>query len=196
MQFHIPEIFHLPLAIPFWLVFAWVWIPETLLARKSIGFASSAQDAGTYRVIAVANHAAMLAAFAVSAFSWTSMPHQFIAGVTGTVMLFIGGVLRRYCFRALGQYFTAAIKVTPDQPLIQHGPYRWIRHPSYTAGLLILAGIGVALGNCLSVAFLFLIPCYSYTVRVSAEERALLDTMGTPYRQYMERTKRFIPFLY
>jgi protein-S-isoprenylcysteine O-methyltransferase Ste14 len=196
MHFIWPEIFHVPLAIPFWLVFAWVWIPETLLARKSLALASSEQDAGTYRVIAVANHLAMLAAFAVSFFSWATLPNTFSAAVAGTAMLFAGGVLRRYCFKALGQYFTAAIKVTSGQPVIQHGPYRWIRHPSYVAGFLILTGIGVALGNYLSLALLLIVPCYSYAVRVAAEERALLETLGTPYRQYMMRTKRFIPFIY
>jgi protein-S-isoprenylcysteine O-methyltransferase Ste14 len=196
MPLHLPEIFRLPLAVPFWIVFAWVWIPETSLARKSIALASSIQDAGTYRVIAIANHLAIVFAFAISLFMLAPLPNSFAAGITGTIMLFAGGVLRRYCFKALGQYFTAAIQVAPDQPVIQHGPYRWVRHPSYVAGLLILTGIGIALGNYLSMAILVLVPCYSYTVRVAAEERALLDTLGAPYRQYMMRTKRFIPFIY
>jgi protein-S-isoprenylcysteine O-methyltransferase Ste14 len=196
MHIHVPDIFRLPLAVPFWLVFLWVWIPETKLAAKSLPDASSAQDAGTYRLIAVANHFALTAGFVVAFLPWGGMPHPLAAGVLGTAMLFAGGVLRRLCFKALGSDFTAAVKVRPDQAVVQHGPYRWVRHPSYAAGLLLLAGIGVALGSYLSVALLTLIPLCTYLMRIAAEEHALLDMLGQPYRDYMARTKRFIPFVY
>ncbi len=85
--------------------------------------------------------------------------------------------------------------MSTDQPVIDRGPYRWVRHPSYTAGFLIFLGIGTALGNWLSVIVLFAVTSFVYSRRVKAEEKALLDTIGEPYRLYMSRTKRFIPFL-
>lgn len=79
--------------------------------------------------------------------------------------------------------------------MIDSGPYRFVRHPSYTAGFMIFLGIGIALVNVLSVVILFAVPCFVYTRRVQAEEKALLETIGEPYRAYMSHTKRFIPFL-
>jgi protein-S-isoprenylcysteine O-methyltransferase Ste14 len=56
-------------------------------------------------------------------------------------------------------------------------------------------GVGLALGSWTSVAILFLAHCYLYGRRVSVEESAMLATLGEPYREYMTRTKRFIPFV-
>ncbi len=59
----------------------------------------------------------------------------------------------------------------------------------------MFTGIGLALGSWISVAILFLVHCYLYGMRVSVEEKALLETLGDPYREYMSHTKRSIPFV-
>jgi protein-S-isoprenylcysteine O-methyltransferase Ste14 len=87
------------------------------------------------------------------------------------------------------------VRVTPDQTLIERGAYRWVRHPSYTAGLLIMTGSGLALGNWVSLLVLVFVTPSIYAYRVVVEERALTAVMGEEYRQYMRRTKRFIPFV-
>lgn len=96
----------------------------------------------------------------------------------------------------LGQSFTGAVIVKPDQAVIEQGAYRYVRHPSYTAGALLFAGIGMALANWLSLAVLFLSTVLVYAYRVRVEESALVAVIGEPYRIYMRRTKRFIPFLF
>jgi len=98
-------------------------------------------------------------------------------------------------FNTLGKFFTGTVVVSKDQQIIQHGVYRLVRHPSYTAAFLMFTGVGVALGSWISVAILFLVHCVLYGLRVSVEEKALLSTLGEPYRDYMSRTKRFIPFI-
>ena len=59
-----------------------------------------------------------------------------VAFAVGMVIMVTGVVLRGWSFHALGQYFTAVIKVSPDQPVVTNGPYRLLRHPSYAGGLL------------------------------------------------------------
>jgi protein-S-isoprenylcysteine O-methyltransferase Ste14 len=163
--------------------------------RESKQAATKAQDAGTLRFIIFGQPAAMIAGFAASFSPWGNIPWQDTALIAGTCLLLGGGILRRICFRTLGKHFTGAVIVTPDQPVIDGGPYRLVRHPSYTAGIMMFFGIGIALGNWMSAVILFIIPCIVYTFRVKAEEKALLETIGEPYRTYMVRTKRFIPFL-
>ena len=110
-------------------------------------------------------------------------------------MILFGSLLRRYCFRTLGEYFAGDVKARADQPVISSGPYRLVRHPSYSAGMMMFIGIGLALGSWLSLAILTIATVATYTYRVMIEERALVDTIGEPYRCYMKTRKRFIPYV-
>jgi protein-S-isoprenylcysteine O-methyltransferase Ste14 len=138
---------------------------------------------------------AIIAACAASYIPWLTIPYPVVAVALGTMMLIAGAVLRRHCFNALGRFFTGTVIVSRDQRIVQHGVYRFVRHPSYTAAFLMFTGLGLALGSWISVAILFLIHCYLYGIRVAVEEKALLETLGEPYREYMSRTTRFIPFV-
>jgi len=192
---HEPLVFRFPEAVLFWGVFIWAFVPEIRLICRAAAVPSGSHDAGTMRLIVVLNQIAMIAAFAVSFLPWLIIPFPRVALYGGTGLIVAGSLLRRYCIRTLGKYFTGTITVNADQPVIDQGPYRWIRHPSYTGGIAMFLGVGIACGNWLSVALLFLEPCYAYSRRVKAEEKAMLATIGEPYRSYMARTKRFIPFI-
>ena len=192
---YVPEIYKLPLAIPFWLVFFLVFVREGRVVRQAFTEPSAAQDAGTFRAILIGSPLAMLAAIAASFCPWATIPFPYAAVTVGTLMIIAGGVLRRICFNTLGKSFTGVVIVTADQHVVQHGVYRLVRHPSYTAAFLMFIGLGIAMGSWISVAILFLVHCYLYGRRVSVEEKALQDTLGDPYREYMSRTKRFIPFI-
>ena len=87
------------------------------------------------------------------------------------------------------------ILIGQNVALIERGPYRWVRHPSYTAGMMVFLGVAIALDSWVSVAILLVVPALIYVRRARVEERAFLETIGEPYRTYMARTKRFIPFV-
>jgi protein-S-isoprenylcysteine O-methyltransferase Ste14 len=108
--------------------------------------------------------------------------------------LFAGGLaLRIDAVRTLGRYFRYSVTVEPDQPVIDTGPYRLVRHPAYTGLLAAALGVGVALGNWLSIALCLIPPLFGFTLRLLSEERVLSEQLGEPYRAYMRRTKRLIP---
>lgn len=107
----------------------------------------------------------------------------------------LGSLIRRLCWRTLGEYFTGDIQARTGQPVIRTGPYSLVRHPSYTGGILMHVGIGLALYNWLSLALLTLTAIATYVHRMRIEERVLLDTIGEPYRIYMQERKRFIPYV-
>ncbi len=179
----------------FWAAFFWAFLPEIRHSGVLVGALSNKQDAGTLLLLNIASNIALVLAFSVSFFPWLVIPYPRIALDAGIVLLVGGSLLRRYCFRTLGMYFTAAVTVRTGQPVIDYGPYRWIRHPGYTAGFVMLLGIGLALGSYLSLMIFFLEICLVYSRRISVEEKALLEVIGEPYRRYMRRTKRFIPFV-
>ncbi len=192
---HVPPIFAYPETIVFWIVYIWTFSLEIAHSGIMRGAPSNPQDAGTLRLINLGTNLALILAFAAAFLPWLTIPYSRLALYAGTGLLIVGSLLRRYCFRILGKHFTAAVTVTADHPIIEKGPYRWIRHPGYTAAFIMFIGVGVALGSWLSVAIFFIEMALVYSRRVKAEEAALLNTLGEPYRAYMARTKRFIPFI-
>ena len=193
---HEPPAFAFTEAALFWAAFVWAFLPEIRHSGIVAGAPSNTQDAGTLRLINIGSDIALFLAFAASFLPWLIIPYPRVALYLGIGLLVAGSLLRRYCFRILGKYFTAAVTVRADQPVIDTGPYRWIRHPGYMAGFVMYLGIGLALGNWLSLVIFFLEICFVYSRRVKAEEKALLDTIGEPYRAYIARTKRFVLFAF
>jgi protein-S-isoprenylcysteine O-methyltransferase Ste14 len=188
-----PLAFTWPYAAAFWVVFVWAFFPEFTVIRKAT---PTAADGGSLRIIMLGNQLAMLAGFAAPwLFRRGAMPSPFAFFWVGIALLIAGSLLRRHCFRVLGKFFTGAVTVQSDHAVIDQGAYRWVRHPSYTGGIVMFAGIGIALGDWISVAVLTLIPIAAYSYRVRVEERALVETLGEPYRAYMQTRKRFVPFV-
>src|SRR5262249_9525917 len=69
----------------------------------------------------------------------------------GILLICVGTALRLYAIIVLGAFFTTTVTVAPEQTVIETGPYRLIRHPSYTGFLIILLGLGLTLTNWLSL---------------------------------------------
>ncbi|KAI0341009.1 hypothetical protein BDW22DRAFT_1408152 [Trametopsis cervina] len=63
----------------------------------------------------------------------------------GALLALAGGLLRVWCYRVLGELFTYEVAVRASHTLVQRGPYAFVRHPSYTAVVLHLAGIAFLL---------------------------------------------------
>ena len=78
---------------------------------------------------------------------------------------------------------------------MDNGPYKLIRHPSYTGGLLILIGLGLALQSWGAVLITLLILSLAYGYRIHVEEKLLVTELGDEYIDYMKRTKRLIPYI-
>jgi protein-S-isoprenylcysteine O-methyltransferase Ste14 len=114
----------------------------------------------------------------------------------GMVLLVAGVALRGWSVRALGQYSTFAVKVSPDQPVVANGPYRVLRHPSYAGGLLAITGIGLLYGNWVTLAALGLLSLALILWRIHVEENALLATLDGRYRAYAAQHKRLIPLVW
>jgi protein-S-isoprenylcysteine O-methyltransferase Ste14 len=114
----------------------------------------------------------------------------------GAVVFLAGAALRVWSVATLGRYFTYVVLVSVDQPVVEDGPYRLIRHPSYTGALLMGAGIGLSTRWAWPAPVIVAINLIAYLIRIFSEERALMAAIGEPYRAYMARTRRLVPFLW
>ena len=111
--------------------------------------------------------------------------------------LFAAGLaLRWYSIVYLGRFFTVNVAIAKDHRLIDGGPYRFIRHPSYAGALLAFAGMGVCLSNWASLVTILVPTFLVFSRRMRIEEDALAQGLGDTYRDYMRRTKRLIPAVY
>ncbi len=196
----IPLPFIYPYAIVFFtaylLAFSQEW--QVLRKRRPKAGESRPQDRGSHTFLGWGIWFAFVAAFycAFKVPEATIRSGQIICFWAGMVIMVSGGFLRRYCFRTLGAHFQPVVNVVAGQPVIEKGLYRWIRHPSYLAAYFLFLGMGLALANWLSLAVIFLVTSICYGYRIHVEEQALSETLGAPYREYMKRTKRLIPFVF
>ena len=193
-------IFVWPYALVFWLVYAWAFFPEfgiILRARKADRARGGSQDARSMQVIVLGMWIGLAAAFPLSRISRFAFPPGGRIGAfwAGTMLLVAGSLLRRHCWRMLGDYFTGNVQTVSGQAVVDRGAYRYVRHPSYTAGIVMFLGIGIALASWLSAAITLATSVSVYMYRVRVEERALASALGQPYLDYMKSRKRFLPFI-
>lgn len=113
--------------------------------------------------------------------------------ILGIAVIVAGSLFRLWAIRTLGRFFTADVRVVACQNVVTAGPYRLVRHPSYTGLMLAFVGMGLALGNWLSLLVLIVLPLIGLVFRIHVEEAALLARLGDPYRQYTSHTKRLLP---
>jgi len=129
----------------------------------------------------------------ITALRW---PQSLFVICLGGFFLATGLALRIWAIRHLGKFFTVDVGIQQGHTVIQDGPYRFVRHPSYSGSLLALVGVG-----CLTfswLGFFLIVACtlLAYALRISVEEKALLAKLGAQYAEYTARTKRLIPGIY
>lgn len=188
-----------PYAIVFWLAYFWAFAPEYRIVQGGVQGVrqTGSPDSGSLRLLLIVQWLALLAAITLAAFRVTEFQTRLLVPLfaIGVTLLLLGSLLRRYCWRTLGEYFTGDVRARSDQPVIRSGPYRLVRHPSYTGAMMMFIGIGLALGNVLGLILLLVTTLVAYGYRVAVEERALVAAIGDPYRVYMTECKRFIPYI-
>jgi protein-S-isoprenylcysteine O-methyltransferase Ste14 len=114
----------------------------------------------------------------------------------GAVVVIGGTALRWMAIRTLGKNFTGSVVIEETQSLVSHGLYKYLRHPSYTGILLVVFGLGLMMGNFLSLLAITLGLFIGLLYRIRVEEVALCRRFGHSYKDYMAVTKRLIPFLF
>ena len=114
----------------------------------------------------------------------------------GCALFGLGLALRWYSIVYLGRFFTVNVAIHSGHEVIDTGPYRFIRHPSYAGALLAFLGLALSLANWWSLVLIVVPVLWAFVRRMSVEESALANALGAPYIQYMGRTKRLAPLIY
>ena len=114
----------------------------------------------------------------------------------GVILMAVGILFRQWSIFVLGRFFSSAVRTQRDQTVVDTGPYRYVRHPSYTGALMIWIGLGLGLQSWGAVLALVLIFAIAFGYRMHVEEQVLISQLGDAYIVYSQRTKRLVPYLF
>ncbi|MEJ2502661.1 MAG: isoprenylcysteine carboxylmethyltransferase family protein [Gemmatimonadota bacterium] len=123
---------------------------------------------------------------------WSAMGLPAAVRWVGLPLLAGGFALALWARFTLGASSTTTAVPAPGAGLVTDGPYRLLRHPIYSAGLLAVPG-GALLTDSALVLAAGLGVLGILDVRTRREERLLLDRFGAAYREHMDATRRWLP---
>jgi protein-S-isoprenylcysteine O-methyltransferase Ste14 len=165
--------------------------------RSRLNQEGSDADRQSFAFIYVTFTAGLVAGFVLAANAeGAAIDARWPVFIAGAVLMAAGTALRQWAIALLGRYFTTNVRVHAGQTVIDTGPYRWVRHPSYTGLLMTLIGIGLSLGNWATLAVLIVLPMIGVVNRIRVEERPLLEGIGEPYRRFAATRARLIPHVW
>ena len=174
-----------------WLVIDLLWV----FTRRTQGAKTS--DRGSLFVIMLVFWGAIFLAVTlayghVGEFGGATVAVQ----LAGFAVMICGIAVRSLAIYQLGRLHMPVVAIQADHPLMDKGLYGVVRHPSYLGATLGFLGFGLALGSWPAALLTLAGALVGYGYRIRVEERALVQGLGERYVQYMQRTKRFIPWIY
>jgi protein-S-isoprenylcysteine O-methyltransferase Ste14 len=95
----------------------------------------------------------------------------------------------------LGTNWSGEVRVAAGHQLIRSGPYRFIRHPIYTAVLGMYCGVAIVSGE-IHAPIALVIVTLAYWRKIRMEERAMAATFGANHEAYRRDTWALVPFLF
>ncbi len=165
--------------------------PE-LLAKRLNAKEEQSEQKGVVLVSGVMFLSGFIVAGLNYRFSWHTLP-KWIVIVSAVIFLLsyamYGEVLRE------NTYLSRTVEVQENQKVIDTGLYGIIRHPMYTATILLFLSIPLILNSLFSF-LIFLIYPFVIVVRLKNEEK-LLEKELHGYTEYQQKVKyRLIPFIW
>ena len=112
----------------------------------------------------------------------------------GVILCTAGMALLAWARHRLGKNWSPTVAKKEGQELVTSGPYRYVRHPMYTGGLMATIGSAIVCGG--AFVFLLVILGTIFIRRVGAEDKLMAQQFPNEYPDYKKRTKALIPFVW
>jgi len=147
-------------------------------------------DYGTRELYGLSQSMTVLSALWIDSF-WVKLSVFHILGVA---LLFCGISFRFWAIQTLGKYYSHIVRTIDHHKIIDYGPYRYLRHPSYTGMIVAFCGICIFYCNIYSVLFFLVLLLPSIVLRILIEEKTLHTLDG--YSEFAKYRKRLIPYVW
>jgi protein-S-isoprenylcysteine O-methyltransferase Ste14 len=184
-------------SITYILAFGYLAFEIYLLAAKRGRGAITSDDRGTLSwAWMLILGSCVFGFFVARRFSFLEWPEEMWIVAAADLLILAGIALRLWAIVHLGKLFTVDVGIQSEHRVVQDGPYRLVRHPSYTGAMIAMTGIACLTLNWLG--FIVIVGCClaAYMIRISVEENVLMNNLGDDYRRYAARTKRLIPWIF
>lgn len=164
---------------------------------KRSGRSAQRKDKGSFGMLWAVIGVSIFLAIYIS-IAWPQFGHgvSLLSYGLGSLFFALGTGLRWWSIIHLGRFFTVDVAIAKDHTVVSDGPYRLVRHPSYSGALLGFLGLGLLVHNWLAAIPLLVPITVMFLWRMKVEEQALSAALGTAYTDYMARTKRLLPYVY
>jgi protein-S-isoprenylcysteine O-methyltransferase Ste14 len=116
--------------------------------------------------------------------------------IVGIVLVAGGLGMRVWAVVSLGRFFQYQIEIQTGHTVVTRGPYRYVRHPSYTGMSLVMLGFAFASGAIPSLPAMLVLTGAGLFVRIRVEEKQLAGALGAEYENFAAHRKRLIPWLF
>ena len=175
-----------------------LWIGSELWLGRRRRSDDRTRDSGTLRLLLITVYVCVGLAIWIASSGLGPYPPGLREALlwAGIVLMGAGLALRWWSIRVLAHFFTIDVAIRPDHELIRSGPYRLLRHPSYTGALMTFYGFSLALGDVWSLPVVVVPVTIAFLWRIRIEERVLSSAFAEQYAQYARETKRLIPYVW
>jgi protein-S-isoprenylcysteine O-methyltransferase Ste14 len=119
---------------------------------------------------------------------WSPLP--------GLTMLAAGFALSFFAWLSIQKHVSTHFQIVEGHRVVDRGLYRHVRHPIYLSFHMIAIGVVLATWSVAGAVVFAVIVLPVWAHVIDAEERFLLQHLGTAYEEYRRRTKRLVPFIY
>lgn len=126
--------------------------------------------------------------------AWSQLEIPEFLRWSGVALGFVCLPLVYWLFSSIGINITQTVETRADHQLVTSGPYRYVRHPLYTVGIMMFFALALMAANWF-IAVATSIVLVMLLVRLPKEEAKLIERFGDDYRQYMQRTGKLLPRL-
>lgn len=169
------------------------WRSGIFVTKNAAGHEGRSHDRCKQLIIAVSLVASVTYAVSPASMAWSQVPGQDALRWVGLVAAIVATPVHIWAFVALGRYYDSVLVVRADHQLIDHGPYRWIRHPMYASALLGGLSLALLAANVLLLATFATSLVLVVARRIPKEEAMLAEHLGSCYQDYVARTGALLP---
>jgi protein-S-isoprenylcysteine O-methyltransferase Ste14 len=125
--------------------------------------------------------------------SWADLSFPAWLRWIGVGIALLGFALLQWSQNTLGKNWSDVPRMLKQQTLITSGPYHYVRHPIYTAFIVILGSLFLVSANWMIGFTWFGMAVLEIASRIEFEESLMIEYFGDQYREYMKTTGRLLP---
>jgi protein-S-isoprenylcysteine O-methyltransferase Ste14 len=177
-----------------WLIFVVIWVITAVSTKRTVYRETRGQRLRYWVLLVIAYFLLFYAGRLPFPLNLRIVPHVASTAWAASVLCFIGLAFALWARVTLGRNWSGVVTLKEGHELIEHGPYRFVRHPIYTGILTMFFATALALGYLRGFMGTLLIFA-SFWIKLRDEEQLMLRQFPERYVAYRRRAKRIIPFV-